>query len=368
MFQKAGHSTYIESESLLNTMIRWRKPLVIVTFTALVVSVIFSGSYFITPLYKSTVVLFPTATNSISKALLDLNSSDRQDILAFGEEEQAEQMLQLFGSDAIRNAIISKYNLMEHYKISPDSKYPVTKLYNEFSDKINFKKTEFQSVKIEVWDSDPAIAAAIANDIAELADSLKTKLQHDRALQAMKILEEQYVEKERLIQLKEDSLQWIGEKGVMNYKTEAGIWNEEYAKSFSTYNNEIASLSVLAKYKSDNDTAIINSRARIEGARERIKTLRTKLDQLVKYGGANISLNEQLILDREELSKIKMQYTRLKMDAQQWLPHQFIINHAVKAERHVYPVRSLVVLLSGFCSFVLALIVVIIIDRVRDYI
>jgi hypothetical protein len=217
-------------------------------------------------------------------------------------------------------------------------------------------------------DSDAQLAANIANDIAALADSLKTRLQHDRALQAMKILEDEYMEKEMAIRQKEDSLKWISDKGVMNYKTESVIWNEEYAKSFSIYNNEMAAISVLQKYKAEEDTSIINTKARIEGARERMKNIGHKLDQLVKYGGANVSLNDQLALDREELSKIRMQYSRLKMDAQQRLPHQFIINHAVKAERTVYPIRSLIVALSGFCSFLLALITVLTIDRIRDFI
>src|SRR4051794_25981718 len=103
MFQKARESSYIESTSLLGTAVRWRRPLLIVTLSAIVVSFIFSGPKFITPLYRSSVVLFPTATNSISKALLDGNNSERQDILAFGQEEQVEQMIQMLNSDQIRN-------------------------------------------------------------------------------------------------------------------------------------------------------------------------------------------------------------------------------------------------------------------------
>src|SRR3954468_21201026 len=117
MFQKARESNYLESTSLLFLLVRWRKPLSIVLLCTLVAAFIFSGPGFITPKFKSSVIFFPSATNSISKAILDDNSSEKQDILAYGEEEQAEQMLQILNSDEIRSRIISKYDLMKHYDI-----------------------------------------------------------------------------------------------------------------------------------------------------------------------------------------------------------------------------------------------------------
>src|SRR5258705_12988652 len=113
MFQKARQASYLEATSLLLFLLKWKKPLLIACGTALLASVIFSGENFIRPRFKSSVIFFPTSTNSVSKALLDETSSDKQDILAFGEEEQAEQLLQILNSDFIRNSIVQRYNLME---------------------------------------------------------------------------------------------------------------------------------------------------------------------------------------------------------------------------------------------------------------
>ena len=66
--------------------------------------------------------MFPVATNSISKVLISQNSGIKEDILGIGEEEQAEQMLQMLNSNLIRDRIIQKYNLIEHYNIPRDSK------------------------------------------------------------------------------------------------------------------------------------------------------------------------------------------------------------------------------------------------------
>ena len=132
MFQKARDTAYLESTSLLILIIRWKKPLIITVMIAALASALFSGPWFITPKFKSSVVFFPSSTNSISKALLEETGSEKQDILAYGEEEQAEQMLQILNSDEIRETIIQKYNLIEHYKINKDDSYPMSKLYEEF--------------------------------------------------------------------------------------------------------------------------------------------------------------------------------------------------------------------------------------------
>ena len=366
MFQKARETAYLESTSLFVTVLKWRKPLLIVVLLAAIGSYVFSGPYFIKPKYKSTVIFFPTSTNSISRALLSENVSDKQDLLAFGEEERAEQMLQILNSDDIRNFIIRKYKLMEHYGIDPGSTFPMTQLIGEYENNISFRQTEYLSIRIDVMDTDPKMAASMANEIASLVDSVKTRLQRERASEALVILGQEYNDKLALMNKKEDSLNWLRSKGIMDYSNQSVIWTEEYAKSFSTYNNEVASLSVLKKYKDENDSSVINTKARIEGALARMNHVKPKLDDIARYGGANISLNEQLNLDREELNKLKLQYDRLKVDAVQNLPHKFIINKAVEAERKSYPIRWLIVLVSVFCSFIIAMVSILAIERSKE--
>ncbi len=366
MFQKARETAYLESTSVFILLLRWWKPLLVVTLVAALASLIFSGPAFITPKYKSSVVFFPAATNSISKAILESSGSDKQDLLAFGAEEEAEQIIQILNSDEIREIIIRKYDLANHYKIDPDKEYPITRLVEEYRDNITFSRTEFMSVRINVLDSDPVMAAAIANDIAALLDTMKTKIQRTRALAALQIVEQAYVEMSDAIQLKEDSLLKLRSRGVMDFKNQNTIWNEEYAHAFSTFNNEKASLSVLSKYKQEDDTMIINAKARIEGADARMRNLQTKLDELATFGGASVSLNEELSLERKELSNLKEQYNRLKIDATQNLSNTFIVNKAEKAEKKTYPTRWLIVLVSTLSALCVALSIILLRERMKE--
>lgn len=366
MFQKARETAYLESTSILVTLVRWRKPLAIVVLLATVASSIFSSSYFVAPKYKSTVIFFPTSSTSISRAILDENISDKQDLLAFGEEEQAEQMLQILNSDEIRSIVVAKYDLMKHYGIDRNSEYPQTQLIAEFEDNISFRQTEYLSIRIDVLDTDPKMAANIANDIAALVDSMKTKIQRERAYDALKIVEGEYNLKLARINQMEDSLKGLREKGIMDYANQSIIWTEEYAKSFSMYNNEVASLKVLEKYHDEGDSSIINTKARIMGAESRMRTLQPKLDALAKFGGANMSLSNQLNIERENLNTLKQQYDKLRVDVQQNLPHKFVVNRAEVAEKKSYPIRWLIVSIAAFCSFIIALITILIIERTKE--
>jgi hypothetical protein len=366
MFQKARQVSYLESTSLLVFLFKWKKPLGITCAVALLASIIFSGENFIKPRFKSSVIFFPTSTNSVSKALLDETANDKQDILAFGEEEQAEQLLQILNSDYIRNSIVSKYNLMEHYDIDPEERYPLTRLYEKYLDNISFRRTEFMSVRIDVLDTDPQMAANMANDIAALLDSMKTKMQRDRALEALKIVEHDLQRKRLAIQQKEDSLRTIRRLGMIDYKNQALVWNEEYAKSYSALSNERAALPVLEKYKGANDSAVINTRARVTGAEARVKSLEEKLKILSDYGGASIALNEELTLEREEMTRVQQQFDKLKVDAEQNMPHKFVVNEAVKAEKKSYPIRWLIVLISVFSTFLLCSLTILLLEKVKD--
>ncbi len=366
MFQKARETAYLESTSVFFLLLRWWKPLLVVTLMGALASLIFSGPYFITPKYKSTVIFFPAATNSLSKAILETSGSENQDILAFGEEEQAEQMLQILNSDEIREIIIRKYDLNTHYNIDPDKDFPLTRLYEEYNDNITFSRTEFMSVRIDVLDQNPVMAASIANDIASLLDTMKTKIQRARVTSALDVIEQAYFDKQAAIKLKEDSLTQLRKSGVMDFKNQSTIWSEEYAKAFSTYNNEKASLSVLSKYMEEKDSAIINTKARIEGADSRMKHLQMQLDRLADFGGASVSLNEELSLERKELSAMKEQYNKLKIDATQNLSHTFIVNKAEQSEKKAYPTRWLIMLVSTVAAFGFGLSVVLVRERIKE--
>jgi uncharacterized protein involved in exopolysaccharide biosynthesis len=322
------------SVNILSLLYKWRKQLLVVLVLAAVFSAI--ASFMITPKFKSEVIMFPTQTNSISKSLLNENNTGKEDILKFGEEEEAEQMLQILNSDDIRANICKKYDLLKHYDIDESNKYKNTLLFKEYQDNISFERTEFMSVKISVLDKDPVMAANITNDIAALVDSVKNNMQHDRARQGLKIVSSAFEAQKSYIKSLEDSLNKLRKLGINDYETQSQAFNEQYALAISK-----------------NNTA-------------GIKSLEEKLEVLSNYGGAYVSLREKLDHEINQLSIVKSKYEQSKVDAEQTITSKFIVNRAYPAEKKSYPIRWLIVVASCVSAMLASFLIILLIENVNQ--
>lgn len=315
----------INNLNLIHLISSSKKVLLIVGLTAAIVSLIIS--LFIKDRFKSTVILYPTTTSSISKALISENNSNKEDVLKFGEVEEAEQLLQILNSDEIKYRIIEKYNLLEHYDIAKNEEYKFTKLYEEFNDNITFKLTKYLAVEISVLDYNADTAAFIANDIAIFMDSVKNRMQKEISLPALKIVEQRYNAQAAFIQALEDSLTTLRILGVIDYESQAERLTEQLGIAI------------------------------VQGKVVAANQLEERLKTLSKYGGAYVSIRDQLEYEKKQLTVIHSKYEEAKVDAENLLQHKFIVNNAFPAEKKFYPIRWLIVLISTLSSVVLTIFI-----------
>jgi uncharacterized protein involved in exopolysaccharide biosynthesis len=294
----------------------WKKKFVLigVGLIAGITSIIIS--FMITPMFQSSVIMFPTSNASVSKDLLSQNYAGRQNVHGFGEEEQAEQLLQILNSEPIRGRIIQKYNLMEHYEINPDDKYPLTQLYEQYQSNINFRLTEFMSVEISVMDRDPEYAANMANDISDLVDTVFNSMKKERAREAFRLVEREYLESAANLAALRDSMNILSEQVSKKLKTTGDPTNN------------------MIKAISENGALYIT------------------MMNLVRYETALVS-------------DLSLKYKEARLEAEQNLPHKFVVEKAWPSEKKAYPKKSLIVIVSTFASLLFALIVLIIIDNVK---
>jgi uncharacterized protein involved in exopolysaccharide biosynthesis len=337
MIYKERRSEDFDSSGLVVFLYKWRKPLFIVIISTIFISWFFSGPWFITPKYKSTVILFPASSNSVSKSLLTEQSGKGQDIMSFGEDEQAEQLLQILNSNKLRDRVIKKFSLMQHYDIDTSSPYKFSELFKEYERNISFRRTEYMAVQITVFDKDPQVAADMSNRIAELLDSTKNEMQHQRAIQGFRIVEMEYHNLQKEVNDIVDSLVALGNLGVNDVENMSQVLNQQMA------------------------IAIMN------GNRSAQAALQKKLDILGKYGGVYMSLKNALEFKTDQLTALQSKYKEAKVDAEENLPQKFIVNDGYKAEKKSYPVRWLIVLVSVFSTLFLSILIIIVIEKISAF-
>ncbi len=320
------------SSNLLVFVYKKKWPLIIVCILALVISSIVS--LMIPSKYKSTVILFPASSSSISQSLIT-ESQQKKDILKFGEEEEVEQLMQMLQSTGIRNRIVEKYDLFNHYGIDLNSKHPYSTLYKTFDNNVKVSRTEFMSIRVDVYDEDPELAALIANDIAALVDSTYAKIQKERAQKAYDIVLHEFKKQQDNLKQIQDSLLSLSRMGVIEVKSQTEMYSEQYA------------------------IAIANGNARA------VKELEKKLEVLATYGSIHTILKEQMYEEVKKLAVIEAKYREAKIDLEQTLPNKYVVDSAEKAERKSYPIRWLIVSISVLSTFLFSLILLLILDQVK---
>lgn len=329
--EKENKNNTFDTFHLLFFLWKKRKPIIVITALAVIISIIVSLS--IEEKYKSEVIVFPTSGGSISDDLL-ATKLIKKEIMQLGEDVEVERLLQVLKSDDIRNRIIEKYDLLNHYEINDKEKYKQTALHKKFNKNITIEPTKFMSVKIKVLDKNPETAANIANEICNLIDTVMNNMRKERAFEALKLVENEYISLKKHMQELEDSLVKIKNKGI-GFDNEYKIkkLKQSYAKHLEIGNVKKA------------------------------EVLQKQISHLNKNSEAYLSIRDYLKFEQEHLANLTSKYAEAKLEVNQNLPNKYIINTAYPAEKKSYPIRWLIVLVSTFSTFITSILLLLLIDK-----
>jgi uncharacterized protein involved in exopolysaccharide biosynthesis len=305
----------LDSFNLIDLILKYWKILFATGIIALLISVLISLN--ITPMFRSTVVLYPTTNVVESQTLLGIQGSTKA---LFGDETATEKILQILKSDDIKNFLVTKYDLMKHYKIGERAKYKYTLLDTKMKKNISSGKTQYNSVEINVLDSDPATAAIMANDIARQIDTVFNRIVKKAGRKSYSALKNSYEEQLTRVRSLEDSLRLISPGGSFSKPPEsfrAGIKNNSWVSNTGQYSPDYMRLMNI--FESEN----------------------------------------------ENLSTIQGRLIESKALVDQNLPYIHIINEAKVSEKKATPKRTLIVLFSTFSTLLLMMFFLALKDAVK---
>ena len=314
-------------QNLLLFIWRKRKIVLIVTALAAVVSIVVS--LFLTPLFKSTAIVFPAATSTVS---FSEQRNAKASSMDFGEEEQAEQLVQILASSRIRNRIVDRFDLMKHYEIDNDDPNKYHKVGKAYNNHITFNRTRYGSIQIDVLDRDRELAAEIANKIVQLIDTVKNEMVRERTVPAFEInrrKKEQLETEKDAILAEMDSLSKLGVVSI-----------EGRANLFAAYNN--------SKNAADREF------------------FKKQIDVNLEYGAKFDGLEDLRDEKITKLTKFEDAYEQAESDANTVFNHKFIVESAVVADKKDKPKRMIIVLLSTIGAFVFVIFALLVKDRIAE--
>ncbi len=305
---------------MIRLLDKWKVHLLVIVIVAAVLGMIFSGPTFITPLYKSYAVAYPANIDSYS------------------EESNTEQMLQILNSQDITDSMILDFDLGNHYNIKKSFKHYQTAVLSKYHSKVKIGKTPYESVMIEVEDSDPVLAKKMVDKILHLYDWKVASLHKSKYAEVVKMYKAGLARKRHDMDSLKTILAYLGsEKGVFQYEYQS----QEITKGYL---------------------------GTIGGGKSNINKKESK--RLFKNMGEN---SGQLIEVAEMLRDEANTYVETKKDlelAERFLysnmTYSNIITHPFVADKKSYPIRWLVVAMITLAAFIFAFFIIIIIETKKS--
>ena len=312
-------TNFFDNQNFVEIIWKWKKHLIVVGIAAIILSAFFSSPLFIKPKYKSTARIYPS-----------------NNIYIFSEESQSEQLLEIISALDIKLRVIEAFNLSEEYKISKQDPQYLTYMLAEFNDNVKFKKTEFETIEIQVLDTDPKRASVMCDSILTFLDE-KVRLMHR-------------VKYEEVARIAKKDMAHLDHQ-IDSCEQKLNILRREYdIFDYSTQSNEITRGLIKALAKNNQNTA---------GGKKIEKMMKNFADK-----GGEYLLTDQaqryMITQKNDLKKI---YDESVSNATKKIIYGQRVQSPVPADKKSYPVRSIIVLLSTLSALFVALLAILLLEN-----
>lgn len=312
-------TNFFDNQNLLEILWKWKKHLIVVGLLAVLVSAIFSSSFFIQPKFKSVARIYPS-----------------NNIYTFSDESESEQLLEIINSQDLKLKVIDAFNLSEVYRISKQDPQYLTYMMAEFNDNVSFKKTEYETIEIQVLDTDPQRACTMCDSIISFLD------QKVSSMHRIKYDEVAHIAKKDLILIRHE-IDSVQEKmnelrkdyKILDYKSQA----EEITKGM---------VKVIAEQKKNTSGG---------------KELEQWMKNLSEKGGEYQLLDNQQQFLVIQLDSIKKVYNQSVSSAEKKISYGQRVQNPLPADKKSYPLRSLIVLVSTFAALFCAILVILLLEN-----
>jgi len=213
----------------------------------------FGMTFLIPKKFMSTAIVYP------------YNSNTRNELIAnpqFGYEVETEQLLQLLSSKSMRDRTIEKFELYNYYDIDTNQASWNSELTLKYIRDVEFLRSKFLSVVINVTMTDPVLAANIANfQVAEI-NMYRASIFEENRTADFNYIDSQFKESSKEVNALKDSIYAIKKddnKLIFNFLE--NLNNENYDPSEFVNDRKLETLIIDYRFAYDR---YINLRSRYE--------------------------------------------------------------------------------------------------------
>jgi capsular polysaccharide biosynthesis protein len=306
--------SFFSSKNIIDVVLKWKMQLVVVIIAAILLSALFSSPIFITPLYKSNCLLYPS------------------NVSPYSDESETEQSVEIFQSRDIRDSLVKKFNLAKHWELDSAYTHFESTLSWIYSQRVHVNKTPFEAVEIEILDKDPVMARDLIN---AMLDAYNKKI---RAMHKQK----------------------FGEV-VSNYNYIMGV-KKVYMDSLKNKTQELGMKYGILQYEAQT-REVLRAYLSTGGGSVRSAEAKAMKKNLEEKGGEMLVLGEMIKSESGTFSAMKLDADRALLDYNREYTYVNVLSKPFVADKKAYPIRWLIVVFSTLAAFFMAVLIIGLIER-----
>ena len=346
---------------VLKTLARWKKQIYIVTGLVALISVV--GSLMMPDYYKSTAIVYPA---SPTLANPDPIGGMEKLYFIYGTSEDLDRIFSIANSGQVKNFIIDKFNLAEHYGIDTTSAKGKAKLAAKFNKFYETKKTKFDAIMMSVEDTDPEMARDLVKAVRERVAYVAQMIVKESQYMSLESLKGGISTQEKILKSTGDSLTRLKDKyKIYDSYAQAKAFATITAQNEGNLAGQRAKLASMKKLGAKRDS-IIQVRSELAGLEQKM----LKVDTMIKsFNEGVLSVRLMEVAQNQGVEEIAMERERVKK-LQASYDKSFQSIHIVEKEsvpnEKSRPKRSLIVIGLTMLAFILSCLAVLLIDSTKD--
>lgn len=290
---------------------------IIIGVIAVLLSAVFSSPFFITPKFKSSARVYPSNISAIS------------------EESETEQMLEIMNSIDIKLKMMVAFNLDEVYKIDKDFPQYMTAMLGEYNKHVAARKTEFETVEIQIMDEEPTRAKLMCDSLIHFYNLKVREMHAAKNWEMVKILKDNLDirSKERdsimeLLTVNRNNYQ------ILDFQQQVPEITRGYMR------------------------ALAEGRENSAGMRE----IRKIYDNMIHKGAETHILENRFVNLVQTIDSLKSLYDINISEAQKEITYSHIVENPLLPDKKAHPVRWIIVAFSLMSALFVALLAFMVLD------
>ncbi|HSI90572.1 MAG TPA: hypothetical protein VK927_05610 [Adhaeribacter sp.] len=342
---------------ILPILNRWKLPVFILTILALIISAIVS--VLLPNVYKSTTVFYPTRfsstfTDRITEGEIQEYAPSAEDI---------DRLITISESQPVAEYIIRKYELYKDYDFeSFDDEASKQYIFDTYNSNLKIVHNERDAVELTFYSEDKIKAAAVANEIVVISDSINQQLFLENRSKLASFYKNQFnFLTNEMVSLRDSLARSRKQYGIFASEKESRYLGKAVIETQTSLVQAKGELEAMTRMAGASDPRVVALKAKIKGLENANVALQTGADgttfNLTSYmAGVDIvnDLSNQFTTLAERYLLSKSIYESARFAETNKISTVYVVQKAYPATRKAKPIRWLIVVGATLLTFMVS--------------